>query len=359
MGDGASRSSAGHGRPGARPARARPRPRRARSWWTRRSAGPGTPRRCWPPIPASRWSGWTPTRTRSSESGRLLAPYGDRVTLVHAVYDEIAERARRAGCRAGPGRPVRPRRVLAAARRAGPRVRLLLRRAAGHADGPEPGARPPPRCSTPTRRPELARVLREYGEERFARRIAEAVVRARPRAPLTSTAQLAEHRPRRRFPAPARRTGGQPGQADLPGAADRGQRRTGRAGARRCPPRWTRWPSAAGSWCWPTTRWRTGSSSGRWPPRAADTTPPGPAGAAAPRHGPQLRLLTRGAERPSRRRSPPTRGPPRPGCGPPSGSGTPRDRGAAARTPGRHPADCNWAGAGRARRRRDRPRGGL
>jgi 16S rRNA (cytosine1402-N4)-methyltransferase len=39
---------------------------------------------------------------------------------------------------------------------------------------------------------ELARVLREYGEERFARRIARAVVRARNETPLTDTAQLAE-----------------------------------------------------------------------------------------------------------------------------------------------------------------------
>ncbi|MQA78218.1 MAG: 16S rRNA (cytosine(1402)-N(4))-methyltransferase RsmH [Streptosporangiales bacterium] len=38
---------------------------------------------------------------------------------------------------------------------------------------------------------DLARVLREYGEERYARRIADAVVRERAQAPLTSTAQLA------------------------------------------------------------------------------------------------------------------------------------------------------------------------
>ena len=39
---------------------------------------------------------------------------------------------------------------------------------------------------------ELARVLREYGEERFARRIAEAIVRARQVAPLTSSRALAD-----------------------------------------------------------------------------------------------------------------------------------------------------------------------
>lgn len=38
---------------------------------------------------------------------------------------------------------------------------------------------------------ELARVLREYGEERYARRIAAAVVRERAREPFTSTARLA------------------------------------------------------------------------------------------------------------------------------------------------------------------------
>ena len=48
------------------------------------------------------------------------------------------------------------------------------------------------RLSTPTRCAELARVLREYGEERFALRIAQAIERERDRAPLTSTARLAE-----------------------------------------------------------------------------------------------------------------------------------------------------------------------
>ena len=53
---------------------------------------------------------------------------------------------------------------------------------------------------------ELARVLRDYGEERFARRIAAAVVRARP---VTSSARLAEL-VRDAIPAAARRTGGHP-----------------------------------------------------------------------------------------------------------------------------------------------------
>ena len=56
---------------------------------------------------------------------------------------------------------------------------------------------------------ELARVLREYGEERFAMRIAQAIDRARRVAPLTSTAQLAEL-VRTAIPAATRRHGGHP-----------------------------------------------------------------------------------------------------------------------------------------------------
>jgi 16S rRNA (cytosine1402-N4)-methyltransferase len=39
---------------------------------------------------------------------------------------------------------------------------------------------------------EIARVIREYGEERFAKRIARAIVTARQEQPITRTAQLAE-----------------------------------------------------------------------------------------------------------------------------------------------------------------------
>ncbi len=55
----------------------------------------------------------------------------------------------------------------------------------------------------------LARVLRTYGEERFARRIAEAIVREREEAPFTGTARLADV-VRDAVPAATRRTGGHP-----------------------------------------------------------------------------------------------------------------------------------------------------
>jgi 16S rRNA (cytosine1402-N4)-methyltransferase len=56
---------------------------------------------------------------------------------------------------------------------------------------------------------ELARVLRTYGDERFARRIAEAIVRERGVAPFTGTVRLAEL-VRQSVPAATRRTGGHP-----------------------------------------------------------------------------------------------------------------------------------------------------
>jgi len=56
---------------------------------------------------------------------------------------------------------------------------------------------------------QLTRILRTYGEERFAARIAHAIVRTRDRQPFTTSARLVEV-VRDSVPAPARRTGGHP-----------------------------------------------------------------------------------------------------------------------------------------------------
>ena len=56
---------------------------------------------------------------------------------------------------------------------------------------------------------DLARLLARYGEERFARRIADAVVRSRGVEPFTRSARLVEL-VRASIPAAARRTGGNP-----------------------------------------------------------------------------------------------------------------------------------------------------
>lgn len=56
---------------------------------------------------------------------------------------------------------------------------------------------------------EIARVLREYGEERYAGRIAQAIVARRASQPITHTGELVDI-VRQSIPAPARRTGGNP-----------------------------------------------------------------------------------------------------------------------------------------------------
>jgi 16S rRNA (cytosine1402-N4)-methyltransferase len=56
---------------------------------------------------------------------------------------------------------------------------------------------------------ELTRILREFGEERFAKRIAGEIVRWRARKPFTTTGELVELL-YAAIPAPARRTGGHP-----------------------------------------------------------------------------------------------------------------------------------------------------
>src|SRR2546429_6530412 len=62
---------------------------------------------------------------------------------------------------------------------------------------------------------ELARILHEYGEERFARRIAEAVVRERARAPITSTQRLSVI-VKDAIPPATKRTGGNPAKRTFP-----------------------------------------------------------------------------------------------------------------------------------------------
>ena len=139
----------------------------------------------------------------------LLAPYADRVTLVHARYDEIPAIVAEIP---GPTQIMGllfdlgvsspqlddPARGFAYAQDAplDMRMDLTAERTAADIVNGYPAA-------------ELARVLRDYGEERFARRIADAVVRERSRAPITSTLRLSAI-VKDAIPAATRRTGGNP-----------------------------------------------------------------------------------------------------------------------------------------------------
>jgi len=137
-----------------------------------------------------------------------LEPFEARITLVHAVYDQLPEVLARIGLSSVHG------------------VLFDLGVSSLQLDDADRGfsyAHDAPldmrmdRSTGPTAADvvntypagEIARVLRMYGEERFASRIAAAVVRERSRQPLVSTSRLAEL-VREAIPAAARRTGGNP-----------------------------------------------------------------------------------------------------------------------------------------------------
>jgi len=233
--------------------------------------------------------------TAIAESRDTLAPFASRVTLVQAVYDELPQILEAAGRSAvqgvlfdlGVSSPQldNPGRGFAYARDAPLDMRMNQAGQLTAADVLN---------SYPADR--LAAVLRQYGEERFARRIADAVVRERARAPLTSTSRLTEII-RDSIPAPARRTGGNPAKRtfqalriEVNGELDALQRALPAALA----------ALAVGG---RVVALAYHSLEDRIVKRvlaaaSADTTPPG-LPVSLPSSRPQFRLLTRGAERPS------------------------------------------------------------
>lgn len=137
-----------------------------------------------------------------------LAPFADRAEAVHAVYDELPE------VLAG----LAVRRVNGIVFDLGVSSLQLDQPARGFSyaqDAPLDMRMDPSSGRTAADvlntypATELARVLREYGEERYARRIAAAIVKERERAPFETSGRLVELL-RAEIPAPARRTGGHP-----------------------------------------------------------------------------------------------------------------------------------------------------
>jgi 16S rRNA (cytosine1402-N4)-methyltransferase len=144
--------------------------------------------------------------------------------------------------------------------------------------------------------PDLERVLRDYGEERFARRVAAAIVREREQEPFATSARLVEVL-KRAIPAASQKSGGHPGKrtfqalrievnAELEawaGALPAGVEALAVGGRiavlsyHSLEDRLTKQLFARG---------------------ARGTTPPG-LPVELPEHAPYLRLLTRGAEEPS------------------------------------------------------------
>ncbi|MBE7187375.1 16S rRNA (cytosine(1402)-N(4))-methyltransferase RsmH [Jatrophihabitans endophyticus] len=137
-----------------------------------------------------------------------LAPYASRVHLVHAVYDRMPEVLDELGLPAVDG-------VLFDLGVSSMQLDVAGRGFAYAQDAPLDMRMDQSTGITAAEVvngyavPDLARVLREFGEERFALRIAQAIERERRAAPLHSTAQLAEI-VRSAIPAATRRHGGHP-----------------------------------------------------------------------------------------------------------------------------------------------------
>jgi 16S rRNA (cytosine1402-N4)-methyltransferase len=143
-----------------------------------------------------------------ARSRERLAPYAARVHLVHAVYDRMPDVLAELGLAGVQG-------VLFDLGVSSLQLDVTERGFAYAHDAPldmrmdQSGG--PTAAEIVNHYPvaELARVLREYGEERFALRIAQAIDRERRVAPLRSTAQLADL-VREAIPAATRRHGGHP-----------------------------------------------------------------------------------------------------------------------------------------------------
>jgi len=143
-----------------------------------------------------------------AHSRHRLARFADRTHLVHAVYDELPAVLADLGYRVFHSglfdlgvsslQLDEPDRGFAYSRDAPLDMRMDQSRgitAEEIVNGYPPG--------------ELVRILRVYGEEKFAPRVVSAIVRERAKARIVSSAQLAEL-VRDAIPAAARRTGGNP-----------------------------------------------------------------------------------------------------------------------------------------------------
>jgi 16S rRNA (cytosine1402-N4)-methyltransferase len=143
-----------------------------------------------------------------ARSTERLGRFGDRVVFVNAVYDQIGEAIRDAGFSSVSG-------VLFDLGVSSLQLDVRERGFAYAQDAPldmrmNPSAGPSAADILNTySEAELARVLWEYGEEKFARKIARAVVQQRESEPFDTSAPLVELI-RRSIPAAARRTGGNP-----------------------------------------------------------------------------------------------------------------------------------------------------
>lgn len=143
-----------------------------------------------------------------SRAGERLVDFGDRITLVHAVYNEIPQVLVDLGLQQVNG-------VLFDLGVSSMQLDVQERGFSYAEDSPldmrmdDTSGITAAEVLNNYSVGEIARVLREYGEERFARQIARAVVREREKSQFTDSARLVDLI-RDTIPAAARRTGGHP-----------------------------------------------------------------------------------------------------------------------------------------------------
>lgn len=161
-------------------------------------------------CPNARVVGIDRDREALALAGERLAGWGDRVTLVHAVYDEVADVVADLGLGE----------VQAALFDLGVSSLQLDEADRGFAyshDAPLDMRMDQSRGLTAAEvlntyeASELERILREYGEERFARKIAAAIVRERQVEPFTTSGRLVDLL-RKVVPAKSQKSGGHPGK---------------------------------------------------------------------------------------------------------------------------------------------------
>ncbi|GAA2280757.1 16S rRNA (cytosine(1402)-N(4))-methyltransferase RsmH [Nonomuraea roseoviolacea subsp. roseoviolacea] len=145
-------------------------------------------------------------------STRRLAPYAERTTLVHASSDQLADVVATTG--AALGRTTVDG-VLFDLGVSSPQLDEAERGFAYSYDAPLDMRMDTEQELTAEKvvntysAGELTRILRDYGEERFAPRVAGLIVKERAKEAITSTKRLAEI-VRQAIPAATRRTGGNP-----------------------------------------------------------------------------------------------------------------------------------------------------
>jgi 16S rRNA (cytosine1402-N4)-methyltransferase len=141
-------------------------------------------------------------------SQQRLSPFAERVTLVHAVYDELPEVLAELGLSKVQG-------ILFDLGVSSMQLDETTRGFAYSHDAPLDMRMDPTTGMTAAdvlntySGSDIARILRQYGEEKFAQRIANRIVTERKVEPFTTSARLVDV-VRDSIPAPARRTGGNP-----------------------------------------------------------------------------------------------------------------------------------------------------